>query len=121
MAFEHEMEVLRRAWVCDGISALTRGRGTFVKLRHFYFVVQEFEEVLQALRSLPSLASGRPVEAVKYMWRMNEFLLVYRDNYIPNPSTRFLSGGPVDIQEYDTIQAQIASELHRILGSPIAG
>jgi hypothetical protein len=119
MAFEREVEVLRRAWIYDGISALAPGRGAFVKLRQFHFIVEEFEEVLQALRLLPSLVSGGPVDAVKYMWRMNEFLLVYRDNYVSNPSTRFLSGGPVDIQEYDRIQAQIASELHRILGSPV--
>jgi len=118
-AFAEELETLKRAWESRGIHRLVSGRGAFMKLRTFYFVREEFEEVLRALRSLPSVESGQlPSPAIKYLWRMNEFLLIYRDNYIPRETTKFLSGH-VDIKDYDEIQAQILSELNRILGSPV--
>jgi hypothetical protein len=50
---------------------------------------------------------------------MNEFLRMYRDNYLPRASTRFLSGQPIDIREYDRVQECVSIELHRILGSPV--
>jgi hypothetical protein len=94
--------------------------GHFLKLKYFCFRAEEFEEVLGALQSLPPLASGElPSEAVRYLWRMNEFLRIYRDNYVPRPATRFHNGEAVDIQEYDRLQARIAAELHRILGGPV--
>jgi hypothetical protein len=121
-AFQREIEVLRRSWAirAEGAPSPFEERGAFLKLKGFYFRPEEFEEVLCALRTLPSLASGElPLEAVRYLWRMNEYLLVYRANYLPSPTTRFASGGPVDIQNYDRLQARMAVELHRILGAPV--
>ncbi len=119
-AFAKELEILRRAWESHGIHRVTKGSGAFMKLRTLYFVRQEFEDVLGALRSLPSVESGQlPPAAIKYLWRMNEFLSLYRDNYIPGRTAKFLSDDPIDIKEYDAVQAQILSELNRILGSPV--
>jgi hypothetical protein len=116
--FAGQLEMLKRAWESHGIHCLVSGRGAFMKLRTFYFVREEFEEVLRALQSLPSVESGLPPIAIRYLWRMNEFLLIYRDNYIPRETTNFLST-PVDIRDYDEIQAKILGELNRILGSAI--
>lgn len=118
--FAKELEILKRAWESHGIHRPVRGSGAFMKLRTLYFARAEFEEVLQALRSLPSVESGQlPLQAIKYMWRMNEFLLIYRDNYVPRETTKFLSS-PVDIGEYDSIQTSIFREINRILGSPVS-
>ena len=117
-AFAGQLEMLKRAWESHGIRCLVSGRGAFLKLRTFYFVRGEFEEVLGALQSLPSVEPGLPPNAIKYLWRINEFFLIYRDNYIPRETTKFLST-PVDIQDYDEIQAKILGELNRILGSPV--
>lgn len=118
---EHKINVLKQAWDYPGIEFMSKKRGAFPKLRNFYFDPVEFEEVLIVLRSLPRLGSDDlPLEVVKYLWRMREFLLVYRENFVPQQSTQLHKRQRADIRKYDDIETQISKEIHRILGSPVA-